>query len=128
MKTSQRADKSPLVQTELMSWDELIDRLIAIQKARNYAPQWVVDRIEETGHPPKHIWRAIAKTLGYSQYWADWRCYPHMATDEPDPTAIDWVWDLPDVTLTNYNDIPCDNPTRSKPPKPLLRNNLRTDK
>jgi hypothetical protein len=113
MNTAQQADKSPLIQTETMGWEELIDRLIAIQKARNLAPSWVVDRIEETGHPPKQIWRALAKTLNYSQYWADWRHLPGHETDEPDPGTIGWVWELP---------IP-ETPPERQTPKPILRNN-----
>ena len=112
MKTAQQANKSPLTQTENMSWEELIDRLLAIQKARNLAPSWVVDRIEETGHPPKKVWRVIAKALNYTQFWADnWKWLPGQETEEPDPTAIDWVWELP---------IP-EPPPENQTPKPVLR-------
>jgi hypothetical protein len=73
-----------------MTWTELIDRLLAIQKANGYPPQWVIDRIEEAGHPPKAIWRAIAKALNFTQFWADnWKWLPGQETEEPDPTAIE---------------------------------------
>jgi hypothetical protein len=74
-----------------MTWTELIDRLLAIQKARDLPKEWVIDQVELAGHPPKAIWRAIAKALNYTQFWADnWKWLPGKETEEPDPTAIDW--------------------------------------
>jgi hypothetical protein len=74
-----------------MTWIELLERLLAIQKTWDFPRTWVVDQVELAGHPPKAIWRAIAKALKYSQYWADWRYLPGQENEEPDPTAIDWV-------------------------------------
>jgi hypothetical protein len=73
-----------------MTWTELIDRLLTIQKANGYPPQWVVDQIEAAGHPPRAVWRAIAQKLGFTRFWADWRHIPEQETEEPDPMAIDW--------------------------------------
>jgi hypothetical protein len=98
MKTLQQADKPPLIQTETMTWNELLDRLLAIQRARNLPPHWIVDRPEECGHPPKAIWRPLAKSLGFTQYWADWRHLPGHETEEPEPGAIDWErWPAPEA-------------------------------
>jgi hypothetical protein len=75
-----------------MTWQELIDRLLIIQKARDLPANWLIAQVEMAGHPPKQIWRAIAKKLNYTQFWADnWKWLPGQETDEPDPTAIDWA-------------------------------------
>jgi hypothetical protein len=112
MNPSQKADKSPLMQIENMSWEELIDRLLAIQKARNLPPSWVIDRIEECGHPPKQIWRATAKALHSAQFWADnWKWLPGQETEEPDFGAIDW----------QKYPIPDPPPPPEPIPKPVLR-------
>jgi hypothetical protein len=73
-----------------MTWEELIDRLLTIMKANGYPKEWVINQVELAGHPPKQIWREIAKALNYSQYWADWRYLPGHETEEPDFGAIDW--------------------------------------
>jgi hypothetical protein len=89
-----------------MTWTELINRLLTIQKANGYSPQWVIDRIEEAGHPPKAIWRDIARALNFTQFWADnWKWLPGQETDEPDLTAIEWEQYPPPAPI----------------PKPLLR-------
>jgi hypothetical protein len=87
-----------------MTWTELIDRLLTIQKAWDFPSTWVLDQVELAGHPPKAIWRAIAKALNYTQFWADWRYIPGQET-EPDPGAIDWA---------AY-------PTTDPPPRPVLK-------
>jgi hypothetical protein len=83
-----------------MTWDELIDRLLAIQIARNFPVSWVIDRIEETGHPPKQVWRKVAKALHFTQFWADnWKWLPGQETEEPDSTVIDWEkYPMPEPT------------------------------
>jgi hypothetical protein len=92
MNTAQKADKSPLMQTEIMSWEELIDRLLTIQRAWDLPRTWVVEQVELAGHPPKAIWRAIAKALEYTQFWGDnWKWLPGQETEEPDSGAIDWA-------------------------------------
>jgi hypothetical protein len=73
-----------------MTWTDLIDRLLTIQKANSYPPQWVVDQIEAAGNPPKQIWRTIAQKLGFTKFWADWKWLPGQETEEPDLMAIDW--------------------------------------
>jgi hypothetical protein len=74
-----------------MTWTELIDRLLAIQKSWDFPRTWVVEQVEIAGHPPKQIWRVIAKALNYTQFWADnWKWLPGQETEEPDPTAINW--------------------------------------
>jgi hypothetical protein len=74
-----------------MSWDEILERLLAIQRARDLPANWLIAQVEMAGHPPKAIWRSIAKALKYSQYWADWRYLPGHETEEPDSGAIDWA-------------------------------------
>jgi hypothetical protein len=73
-----------------MTWDELIDRLLAIQKARDLPKIWVVEMVELAGHPNRQGWRRIAKGLGFTQYWADSWKYLIGQETEPDSTAIDW--------------------------------------
>jgi hypothetical protein len=74
-----------------MTWNELIDRLTEVQKKNGHPKTWIVDRIEEAGHPPKAIWRAIAHRLGFTKFWADnWKWIPGQDTEEPDIGAIDW--------------------------------------
>jgi hypothetical protein len=73
-----------------MSWDEILEKLLAIQKARDLPANWVVESIELCGHPPRSIWRKIAKALGYTEYWADWWKYEIGQENEPDSGAIDW--------------------------------------
>jgi hypothetical protein len=94
-----------------MTWTELIDRLLAIQRARDLPANWLIAQVEMAGHPPKAIWRAIAKALNYSQYWADWRYLPGQETEEPDSGAIDW------------GKYPVPDPPEPPPPipKPILR-------
>jgi hypothetical protein len=94
-----------------MTWQELIDQLLATQKAWNFPRTWVVEQVELVGHPPKAIWRAIAKALKYSQYWADWRYLPGQETEEPDSGAIDWAtYPMPEPP-----------PPPEPIPKPVLR-------
>jgi hypothetical protein len=95
-----------------MTWEELIDRLLAIQKARELPKTWVVESIELCGHPPKQIWRSIAKALQYSQFWADnWKWLPGPETEEPDPGAIDW----------EKYPIPEQPPPPAPMPRPVLK-------
>jgi hypothetical protein len=95
-----------------MTWEELIDRLLAIQKANGYPKEWVIDQVELAGHPPKAIWRAIAKALNYTQFWADnWKWLPGHEIEEPDPTAIDWA----------AYPIPEQPPLPEPIPKPVLK-------
>jgi hypothetical protein len=72
MNTAQKADKSPLMQTENMSWEELIDRLLAIQRARDLPANWLIAQVELAGHPPKQMWRTahdgVADALCLMQY------------------------------------------------------------
>jgi hypothetical protein len=94
-----------------MTWDELIDRLLAIQIARNFPVSWVVEQAELAGHPPRMIWRKIAKALGYTQYWADnWKYLIGQET-EPDASAIDW----------EKYPIPEPQPPPEPIPKPVLK-------
>jgi hypothetical protein len=93
-----------------MTWDELIDRLLAIQRARDLPANWLIAQVEMAGHPPKAIWRAIARALNYTQFWADnWKCLPGQDT-EPDFGAIDW------------EKYPISEPPPPEPiPKPVLK-------
>jgi hypothetical protein len=114
---------------EPASWKDLLVRLLAIQRKRGYKPGWTIHQALNCGNPPFWLLVKLAQNAGYTRIWASKKAEALGHWDEhPNFGAIDWAWDLPDVTPTNYNDIPCDSPTRSKPPKPLLRNNLRTDK
>lgn len=90
-----------------MTWDELLIKLLAIQKARDLPKNWVVDRLEDCGHPPRAIWRKLAQALGFTKFWADWRHLPGQETEEPDSLAIDWQ-KYPEPTPT---------------PKPVLKAN-----
>jgi hypothetical protein len=94
-----------------LTWEELIDRLLAIQKANGYPKEWVIDQVELAGHPPKAIWRAIAKALNFTQFWADnWKWLPGQETEEPDSAAIDW------------EKYPISEPPPPEPiPKPVLK-------
>jgi hypothetical protein len=95
-----------------MTWTEMIDRLLLIQKVNGYPKEWVIDQVELAGHPPKAIWRSIAKALNYTQFWADnWKWLPGQETDEPDPTAIDWA----------AYPIPEPPPPPEPIPKPVLK-------
>jgi hypothetical protein len=95
-----------------MTWEELIDRLIAIQRARDLPANWLIAQVELAGHPPKAIWRAIAKALHFTQFWADnWKWLPGQETEEPDFGALNWA-DYP---------IPEPPPPPKPIPKPVLR-------
>ncbi len=96
-----------------MTWEEILERLLAIQKARGLPANWVVESIEPCGHPPRSIWRKIAKALGYTQYWADWWKYQVGMDTEPDSTVLDWdaIDRLPKL----------EPPLKPPAPKPILK-------
>jgi hypothetical protein len=105
-----------------MTWQELIDRLLIIQKARDLPANWLIAQVEMAGHPPKAIWRAIAKALKYSQYWADWRYLPGHDTEEPDLSEIDPAileWEPLSPRLTPR---PILRPNPSSAPPPTRKN------
>jgi hypothetical protein len=76
------------MQTENMTWTEYIDRLLATQSANDYQPSWVIEQVENAGHPPWGIWRKIGFKLGYSINWINEQWHPQLETDEPDLTSI----------------------------------------
>jgi hypothetical protein len=73
-----------------MSWDEILEKLLAIRADRDLPANFVVESIELCGHPARSIWRKIAKALGYTEYWADHWKYLIGQETEPDAGAIDW--------------------------------------
>jgi hypothetical protein len=99
--------KSPSQQVEEMTWTELIDRLLAIQKARNYQSGWVIRMVMVAGHPPIQYWRRLAYMFGYPIQWPGRTWDKDKQTDQPDSSAIDWQkWEKPNVAPSNYKDIP----------------------
>jgi hypothetical protein len=101
-----------------MSWDEILEKLLAIRADQDLPANFVVESIELCGHPARSIWRKIAKALGYTEYWADhWKYLPGQETEEPDAGAIDWEkYPIPPPPIARPT-LPADRPpeVREKP-------------
>jgi hypothetical protein len=71
-----------------MTWTELIDRLLTIQKANNYQPGWVVRMVQSAGHPPIQHWQRLMIEFGYSYQWPERMWNKKKQIDQPDCTAF----------------------------------------
>jgi hypothetical protein len=73
------------------SWDDLIDKLLVIQKANNYQPGWVVHQVKVAGMPPIQHWRRLMIELGYSFDWSGRMWVRSKQTEYPDTTTFHLV-------------------------------------
>jgi hypothetical protein len=73
------------------SWDDLIDKLLVIQKANNYQPGWVVHQVKAAGMPPIQYWRRLMIELGYSFDWPGRMWVRSEQTEYPDTTTFHLV-------------------------------------
>lgn len=75
-----------------ITWEKLLNRLLAFQKEMGYKPGWTIHQVLDCGNPPLWVLVELAKNAGYSEYWASKKA-----------KELEYEWLMPDIEEADWN-------------------------